>query len=161
MSRIVAEQPNEPTYFPFNCMILLANGIRCSLLSAHITSSNKWISWVYDTPSRCAHIDAKTSTDNLLTEQHAINKRKFHILLLCFVYLLLVRRSSLCGRCLKHCCFSIVLITMRWACALRIVCVHSMRFRKAFEMHHTNERQQQVTIREKKRQFCTHSWSLS
>lgn len=46
----------------------------------------------YGVPSRrCARIDAEASTDNLLAERRAINKRKFHILLLCFVYFLLVR----------------------------------------------------------------------
>lgn len=63
---------------------------------------------------RCARIDAEASTDNLLAEQRAINKRKFHILLLCFVYFLFIRLLCAVGALSFR--FSIVLITMRSAC---------------------------------------------
>lgn len=54
------------------------------IYTAFFLFSNKRI---YDTPSRwCSRIDDETSTGNLLAEQRAINKRKFHnffLLLLC------------------------------------------------------------------------------
>lgn len=91
---------NRSQWGKWICCVLLLGKCRLNFMPLH--------------QKRCARIDAEASTDNLLAEQRAINKRKFHILLLCFVYFLFIRLLCAVGALSFR--FSIVLITMRSAC---------------------------------------------